>query len=105
MPSDGGIAQAFEPIGVIMKRTIQAKSLTPLQLKMLDIGAPVIVSCQTLSGETVEVRLQTQNLESVPKIKSPSRINTPTKAKHGHAKGCWETHGVYVAIMSNGAKK
>lgn len=84
-----------------IQKTIQAKSLTPLQLKMLDIGAPVIVSCQTLTGETVVVRLQTQNLEPAPKIKPGSR-NKPTRANGGHAKGCWETHGVYVAIMPNG---
>jgi hypothetical protein len=87
-----------------MKKTIQAKSLTPLQLRMLDIGAPVIVSCQTLTGETVDVRLQTGNLEPAPKIKSGSRIKS-TKANGGHAKGCWVTHGAYVAIMSNGGKK
>jgi hypothetical protein len=86
------------------KKTIQAISLTTLQLKMLDIGAPVVVSCQTLTGETVDVRLQTKNLEPAPKIKSGSRIK-PTKASGGHPKGCWETHGAYVAIMPNGEKK
>jgi hypothetical protein len=87
-----------------MKKTIQAKLLTSLQLRMLDIGAPVIVSCQTLTGETVDVRLQTANLELAPKIKSGSRIK-PTKANSGHAKGCWATHGAYVAIMPSGGKK
>jgi hypothetical protein len=87
-----------------MKKTIQARSLTPLQLKMLDIGAPVVVSCQTLTGETVAVRLQTQHLEPAPAAKRGSRTK-PVKANGGHAKGCWLTHGVYVAIMPNGGKK
>jgi hypothetical protein len=84
-----------------MKKTIQAKALTPLQLKMLDIGAPVIVSCQTLTGETVNVRLQTQNLEPAPKRKPRSRTKA-IKANGGHAQGCWLSHGAYVAIMPNG---
>jgi len=64
----------------------------------------VIVSCQTLSGETVEVRLQTKNLEPVsnPKRQANSRN---TKVTRSHRKGCWETHGAYVAIMSNGETK
>jgi hypothetical protein len=86
------------------KKIIQAKALTALQLKMLDIGAPVVVSCRTLTGETVDVRLQTQNLDPGPKIKSGSRTRS-TIANGRHAKGCWETHGVYVAIMSAGGKK
>jgi len=86
------------------EQTIQAKALTPLQLKMLDIGAPVMISCKTLSGETVDVRLQTQNLDDVPIVNSGS--GTKSSKKNGqHAKGCWETHGVYVAIMSNGGGK
>lgn len=88
----------------IRKKTIQAKSLTPLQLRMLDIGAPVIVSCQTPTGETVHVRLQTKNLDLGPEIKPGSRTK-PTKANGRHAKGCWLTHGAYVAIMSNGEGK
>ena len=84
-----------------MKKIIQAKALTRLQLKMLDIGAPVIVTCQTLTGETVDVRLQTGNLDPVPKSQTKSR----TKPNGGHAKGCWLAHGAYVAIMPNGGKK
>jgi hypothetical protein len=87
-----------------MKKTVQAKSLTRLQLRMLDIGAPVIVSCKTLTGETVNVRLQTENLEPAAKTKSGSRTKS-TKANGGHAKGCWVTHGAYVAIMPNGEGK
>jgi hypothetical protein len=81
-----------------MEKIIKAKLLTPMQLKMLDIGAPVIVSCQTLTGETVAVRLQTANLEPEPEIESGTHENT-SKAKAGHAKGCWLAHGAYVAIM------
>jgi hypothetical protein len=81
------------------KKTIQAKLLTPMQLKMLDIGAPVIVLCKTLNGETVEVRLQTANLEPMPEGKSESSRNK-SSANGGHAKGCWLTHGAYVAVMS-----
>ncbi len=88
-----------------MKKTIQAKLLTPLQLKMLDIGAPVVVSCKTLTGETVEVRLQTASLEPAPKSKAGSSRNKPAEAKGGHAKDCWLTHGAYVAVMSVGAKQ
>jgi hypothetical protein len=87
-----------------MKKTIQAKSLTKLQLRMLDIGAPVIVSCKTLTGETVNVRLQTEHLEPTPKSKPGSRTKR-AKANGGHARGCWLTHGAYVAIMPNGEGK
>jgi hypothetical protein len=87
-----------------MKKTIQAKLLTPLQLKMLDIGAPVIVSCQTLSGETVDVRLQTANLEQAPKTEAGSRSKR-NKVDGMRAKGGWSSHGAYVAIMRNGEGK
>ena len=65
-----------------MEKTITAKLLTPTQLKVLDIGAPVIVSCQTLTGETVAVRLQTANLEPDPDIDSATR-NKTGKANRG----------------------
>jgi hypothetical protein len=87
-----------------MEKTIKAKLLTPTQLKMLDIGAPVIVSCQTLTGETVAVRLQTANLEPDPDIDSGAR-NKPGKANGRHAKGCWLAHGAYVAVMPNGGRE
>ena len=83
------------------KKTIKAKLLTPMQLRMLDIGAPVIVSCQTLTGETVAVRLQTAKLESDPDVSS-GRRNKLGKANGRHVKGCWLAHGAYVAIMPNG---
>ncbi len=86
------------------KNTIKAKLLTPMQLKMLDIGAPVIVHCEALTGETVAVRLQTANLESDPEVESGSR-NKRGKATGRHAKGCWLAHGVYVAVMPNGGGK
>jgi hypothetical protein len=73
------------------RKTIQARSLTPIQLKMLDIGAPVIVTCETLTGEKVAVRLQTANLEP------DSDVNST------HAEGCWLAHGAYVAIMPEGS--
>lgn len=80
------------------KKTVQAKSLTPLQLKMLDIGAPVVVSCKTLTGETVDVRLQTGRLDEIPQSTS-KRGAKATNGNGGHKKGCWVTHGAYVAIM------
>lgn len=86
------------------KKTIKARLLTPMQLRMLDIGAPVIVSCQTLTGETVAVRLQTANLEPEPDVESGGR-NKPDKANRRHAKGCWLAHGAYVAIMPNGGEE
>jgi hypothetical protein len=81
-----------------MNNTIQARLLTPLQLKMLDIGAPVIVSCRTLTGETVSVRLQTANLEPTSNTESESE-NTSAGADGRHVGSCWLRHGVYVAIM------
>jgi hypothetical protein len=80
-----------------MKKTIQAKCLTSVQLKMLDIGAPVIIPCETLEGVVVHVRLQTKNLQS-----SSSLSAEPSGGAGGHAGGCWESHGVYVAIMPSG---
>lgn len=67
---------------------IMAKKLSAIELKMLDTGAPVIVACQTLNGESVSVRLQTANLEG----KEPDN-------------GSWLAHGAYVAVMPNGAEK
>jgi len=84
-------------------KTIKAKLLTPMQLRMLDIGAPVIVSCQTLTGETVAVRLQTAKLESDPDVEPGRRRNRPDKANGRRAKGSWLAHGAYVAIMPNGS--
>lgn len=67
---------------------IKARMLTPIQLKMLDVGAPIIVTCQTVTGESVAVRLQTANLSS--------------ETVDDHAEGCWLRHGAYVAIMPDG---
>lgn len=67
---------------------IVAKKLSAIELKMLDTGAPIIVACQTLSGESVSVRLQTATLEG----------NEPDK-------GSWLAHGAYVAVMPNGAQE
>jgi hypothetical protein len=69
---------------------IQARALTTLELQMLDIGAPVIVPCQTLAGDIVEVRIQTGNLDTDP------------RTGEIHAGGCWQAHGAYIAIMPNG---
>ncbi|MES2321611.1 MAG: hypothetical protein V4633_05060 [Pseudomonadota bacterium] len=69
-------------------KVIVAKKLSAIELKMLDTGAPVIVACQTLSGESVSVRLQTATLEG----------NEPDK-------GSWLTHGAYVAVMPNGGQE
>ena len=73
------------------KKLAKAKLLTPIQLKMLDTGQPVVVTCQTPSGGSVEVRLQSAVLEGMD----------PVDAKKGHSKGCWLTHGVYVAVLSD----
>lgn len=70
----------------MVSNVIVAKKLSEIELRMLDTGAPVIVACQTLSGESVAVRLQTANLES----------NEP-------GDGSWLAHGAYVAVMPNGA--
>lgn len=84
------------------KPTIQARLLTRMQLQMLDIGAPVIVSCKTLTGETVNVRLQTANLEPEPDI-NPGTEKRSDKVNGEHGQDCWQAHGVYVAIMPNGS--
>ncbi len=84
-----------------MTDPIQATVLTKMQLKMLDIGAPVIVACETSSGQFVHVRLQTQNLEQASELNQ--NTGAPTEeGRCSHTDGCWETHGVYVAIMPGG---
>ncbi|THD37200.1 MAG: hypothetical protein E7773_03970 [Sphingomonas sp.] len=65
---------------------ITARKLTPIELKMLDVGAPVIVNCRTAAGESVAVRLQTANL-----LQSDDE-----------AAGYWLAHGAYVAVMPEG---
>lgn len=70
------------------KLPIKARRLTPIQLKMLDVGAPIIVTCQTVSGEEIAVRLQTANLSS--------------EMADENSEGSWLKHGAYVAIMPNG---
>lgn len=67
---------------------IKARILTPIELKMLDVGAPVVVTCETLTGESVAVRLQTANLSS-------------NVANEDEA-GAWLAHGAYVAVMPAG---
>ena len=83
-----------------MGKTIQAKSLTQVQLKMLDIGAPVIVPCQTLAGDIIHVRLQTKNLQ--PGSDHSTSVEGAKMNTCRHSEGCWESHGVYVAIMPDG---
>lgn len=78
-----------------MSEAIKAVALSVTQLKMLDIGAPVIVSCQTLSGETVAVRLQTRILSDA--IPGSARGDEPITAA-----ASWVTHGAYVAVMPAG---
>ena len=70
------------------KLPIKARMLTPIQLQMLDVGAPIIVTCQTVSGEKVAVRLQTANLSS--------------ETVDDSSEGAWLKHGAYVAIMPEG---
>ena len=70
------------------KNLIVAKKLSDIELKMLDTGAPVIVACKTLNGESISVRLQTAMLEDA----EPD-------------KGSWLAHGAYVAVMPNGAQE
>ena len=84
------------------KPLIQARLLTRLQLQMLDIGAPVIVSCKTLTGETVAVRLQTANLEPESEI-NPGTEKTSDGVNSAHGNDCWQAHGVYVAVMPDGS--
>jgi hypothetical protein len=84
-----------------MVESIRARSLTSIQLKMLDAGAPVIIPCRTPAGEIVHVRLQTKNL-------APLEREVVEGAQVGQAgpdegaPGSWELHGAYVAIMPNG---
>ncbi|MBU6154803.1 MAG: hypothetical protein KGP28_10915 [Bdellovibrionales bacterium] len=67
------------------RKLAKARLLTPIQLKMLDAGQPVVVVCQTPSGVDVEVRLQTAVLDL---------------EAEDHSQGCWFSHGVYVAVLS-----
>lgn len=76
-------------------KLIQATKLTSLQLKTLDIGAPVIVTCKTLSGEKIAIRLQTSNLD--PETDAPDH----SSRKYGG----WMAHGAYVAVMPNGGEE
>ncbi len=81
-----------------MTRAIKAVALTDTQLRMLDIGAPVIVTCETLGGETVAVRLQTRVLaDDAP----PGKDAVGDKPGEGAAAG-WIAHGAYVAVMPTG---
>jgi hypothetical protein len=75
------------------QKVARARLLTPMELKMLDVGQPVVVTCKTPSGGSVEVRIQTAVLESENDKKSKK-----TGAK---TKGSWSTHGVYVAVLSD----
>jgi hypothetical protein len=70
------------------KKPITARKLTPIELKMLDVGAPIVVSCETITGESVAIRLQTANLSAGP--------------ESGEAAGYWLSHGAYVAVMPEG---
>lgn len=81
-------------------KLVQAKKLSSIELKMLDTGAPVIIPCKTLSGETVNVRLQTVNMES----DLDDKKHADNKSKGG-GKGYWLAHGAYVAVMPNGSAK
>ncbi|MEG3168552.1 hypothetical protein U1737_10180 [Sphingomonas sp. LB3N6] len=91
-----------------MTRAIKAVTLTDTQLRMLDIGAPVIVSCETLTGETVAVRLQTRVLvddtandpATSQTIADPGAV-ADDGAAISPAAG-WTTHGAYVAVMPAG---
>ena len=76
-----------------MSKTIKATALSDIELKMLDIGAPVIVSCKTIEGNEVKVRIQTKNLGMDIDI---SDINQK------HSNDSWQKHGAYIAIMPNG---
>ena len=67
---------------------ITARRLTSIELKMLDVGAPVIVNCKTITGESVAVRLQTANLSPEP--------------ESDQVTGYWLAHGAYVAVMPEG---
>ena len=85
-----------------MTRAIKAVTLTDTQLRMLDIGAPVIVSCETLTGETVAVRLQTRVLvDDTANDSATSQTIADDVAAASPAAG-WTTHGAYVAVMPAG---
>ncbi|MES2759796.1 MAG: hypothetical protein V4693_20690 [Pseudomonadota bacterium] len=83
-------------------KLVQAKKLSSIELKMLDTGAPVIVPCKTLSGETVNVRLQTVNMES--DLDNEKETDNKSTGR-GRAKGYWLAHGAYVAVMPSGSAK
>jgi hypothetical protein len=74
-----------------------ARLLSPIQLKMLDAGQPVVVECSTPSGGKVEVRLQTANLEYLESDPSGKR-------EKGSRKGSWLNHGVYIAVLSDSSE-
>ncbi len=81
-----------------MSQAIKAVSLTDTQLRMLDIGAPVIVTCKTLTGETVAVRLQTRVLADG----ASQPVDAARGAPSNEAVAGWATHGAYVAVMPAG---
>jgi hypothetical protein len=83
----------------MMTRAIKAVTLTDTQLRMLDIGAPVIVACETLTGETVAVRLQTQMLAEHDASIGEAALGSTTA---GAQSGGWLSHGAYVAVMPAG---
>ena len=90
-----------------MSEAIKAVALTDMQLRMLDIGAPVIVMCKTLTGESVPVRLQTRVLtedetEPVGRATRPVRCGAPGGAHSDEAEAGWRRHGAYVAVMPMG---
>jgi hypothetical protein len=89
-----------------MTRAIKAVALTDTQLRMLDIGAPVIVTCETLGGETVAVRLQTRVLaDDAPPGKDAISDELGGGAAAGwiaHGAAGWIAHGAYVAVMPTG---
>ena len=79
------------------QRVARARLLTSTELKMLDVGQPVVVTCKTPSGGSVEVRIQTAVLES--------ESDKTSKSKGRKAKGSWLTHGVYIAVLSDSSEK
>lgn len=81
-----------------MTRAIKAVALTDTQLRMLDIGAPVIVTCETLGGETVAVRLQTRVLADDARPGEDAVGDEPGS----EAAAGWIAHGAYVAVMPAG---
>lgn len=68
-----------------MRKPIRAQKLTDDQLRMLDIGAPVVIACRTATDDVVNVRLQSANLD-----------------RGTDEAGGWVVHGVHVAVMPNG---